>query len=146
METTILPGGALLGPEIRPMTAEEEATARERVKETLKRIAPQPQPKQKLAPGIEQIAALLRAAPSAVRRAWILNKAYTRITFLPKGYTSMDSCGCCFTDHPPGWYLGKVSVYFFINRKCEEVFWAIICGPNGDPPGKTLDWDILDSH
>ena len=147
----VLPGGALLGPPITPMTAEEEATARKRVGETLTRLnahSPSDLPRhypEKFS-GIERVAALLRAAPPAVRSAWILNKGFTRIAFYPNGYTTMDSCGCCFDHHPPGWYLGKVRISSFFGIRCEDVFWTPICGPDGGPMGKTESWDILESH
>ncbi len=142
----VLPGGALLGPPIAPMTTGEEAAARRRAQETLERIAARKQPEQKSAPGIERITALLRAAPPAVRSAWILNKGFTRIAFYPNGYTTMDSCRCCFDHHPPGWYLGKVRISSFFGIRCEDVFWTPICGLDGGPIGKTESWDILDSH
>jgi hypothetical protein len=150
MEALTLPGGALLGPEIAPMTANEEAAAKKRVAATLARLGHRPTSVPTHYPGkfsgIEGIAVLLRAAPPVVCSAWILDKEYTRIEFRPNGHTSMDSCGCCFTDHPPAWYLGKVREWYFVYAKCEDIYWTAICGPNGGPVGKTENWDILDSH
>lgn len=26
------------------------------------------------------------------------------ISYFPKGFMQIDDCGCCFTEHKPGWY------------------------------------------
>ena len=44
----------------------------------------------------------LSKAPKAVQEVRV--RGCAGISFFPKGYTSMDRCGCCFTDHTPGWY------------------------------------------
>lgn len=82
---------------------------------------------------IQEISHMLQTAPPPVRRAW--HAGWTDIEFFPDGYTSVFSCGCCFTDHPPGWYgySTKNSLTF-------------ICDPHGGKDYVTDSWDILDSH
>lgn len=49
-----------------------------------------------------EISSFLDKAPVMVSTAW--RAGWTNITHYPNGFSSMDSCGCCSTDHAPGWY------------------------------------------
>lgn len=96
---------------------------------------------------IQAISAMLHDAPSPVRRAW--QEGWTGIAFYPNGYTSMDSCGCCFTDYPPGWYGYSTETRPDISKYFREEFlqkWEFICDPKGGQAYDISCWDILDSH
>ncbi len=83
---------------------------------------------------------VLWLAPQKVKDAWCANPDYTEIALHPRGYTTMDSCGCCFTEHPPGWYLGilRRTISF------EYVQWSPICAPDGGEIGPSHYFDLLD--
>lgn len=85
-------------------------------------------------------------APWAVQCAW--QEGWSDIAFHPEGYVSMDSCGCCFTEYPPGWY-GYSTKMRPLRTICKEPFlreWKFICDPNGGQEYTLSFWDILDSH
>ena len=76
---------------------------------------------------------MLREAPQAVREKW--SEGWTEIYFSKTGFTSYDSCGCCGTSWPPGWY-----------GENPRGFHRFICGPHGEKEYKTEGWCDTDSH
>jgi hypothetical protein len=84
---------------------------------------------------------VLWIVPEPLRDAWIADPEYTEIALYPNGWTSMDACGCCFTDHAPGWYLGKVRRT--IAGPC--ISWTPICAPDGGPIAPPHYFDLLDA-
>jgi len=57
--------------------------------------------------------------PPLVRTAQ--DNGWTDIKCYPNGYTTTDSCGCCFNEYAPGWY-----------GKSPRGFRERICGVNGE--------------
>jgi len=72
----------------------------------------------------------LDSAPNAVWQAW--EYGWSEIKHFPKGYDSMDSCGCCITEHAPGWYgkspNGRRRIICGLNGEKLE---SSVCGGNG---------------
>lgn len=92
---------------------------------------------------IREISSMLRDAPSAVRRAW--QDGWTDIGFYPKGYTSMDSCGCCGTDHPTGWY-GYSTEIIPLMPLCEDHprKFRFICDASGGKEYAPSSWTLME--
>lgn len=90
---------------------------------------------------IQAVSAMLHAAPPPVRRAW--RNGWNNIKFYPKGYSSMDSCGCCGTDYPAGWY-GHSTETIPLMSICKEPFrkWRFICDPGGGQEYNPSSWTL----
>lgn len=94
---------------------------------------------------IQKISRMLRDAPQPVRRAW--QEGWTDIVCYPDGYHTIDSCGCCSTGHPAGWYgMCPVSVQMGNTLIIGISEWRFICDPNGGQDHKTpKDYTLCDS-
>lgn len=92
-----------------------------------------------------KISSMLRDAPPPVRRAW--QEGWTEIEFYPNGYHTMDSCGCCFTGHPAGWYGMCPESVRVGNVRFTGIFrWRFICDPDGGQKRETpKDYSLCDS-
>ncbi len=91
---------------------------------------------------IRAISHMLQTVPPPVRRAW--HAGWTDIKFFPDGYSSGDSCGCCGTVYPAGWY-GYATETAPLMSICKEPFrkWKFICDPKGGKEYNLSSWTLL---
>ena len=83
-----------------------------------------------------RISRFLQTAPKAVIDAY--RAGWSEITLYPDGYTSMDSCGCCFSGHAPGWYGRNPKERYPWGIGKYAYRWEWICGLNGESkPGES---------
>lgn len=80
---------------------------------------------------IHEIQRTLREAPPKARMAW--KGGWNDVSFYPNGDCTINSCGCCGTDYPPGWYGYD-----------QNGVWKFICDPKGGDAYKTYSWTCLD--
>lgn len=76
-----------------------------------------------------RIAHFLQTAPKPVIDAY--RAGWSDVTLYPDGYTSIDACGCCFTEHAPGWY-GRNPKEKYLGFGIRAYRWELICGLNGE--------------
>jgi hypothetical protein len=80
------------------------------------------------------ISKMLREAPQEVREKWVVDK-WTEVAFYPHGWYRHDSCGCCGTQYPPGWY-----------GRTPQGSLSFIIGPDGKKECPTDSWCDVDTH
>lgn len=70
----------------------------------------------------------LSHAPEAVKQVRLTG--CVGISYFPDGFTSIDTCGCCSTDHKPGWYE---RIIHHKGQKPEHGSLKFICGLDIEP-------------